>query len=101
MSPRAASRLRNPPPPGHDAAAVTDLGNWKIRAWDLERTKKYGSEHRNERQLPVTAATLSSDGRRVSLSVPDLGPTWCYSVEWTIRSAAGAPVKGRLHGTLH
>jgi hypothetical protein len=40
-------------------------------------------------------------GRRVSLSVPDLVPTWCYSVEWTIRAAAGEPVKGRLHGTLH
>ena len=84
-----------------DAAAVTDLGNWKIRAWDLERTQKYGSEHRNERQLPVTGVTISSDRRRVSLSVPDLGPTWCYSVEWNIRSAAGAPVKGVLHGTLH
>ena len=84
-----------------DAAAVTDLGHWKIRAWDLERTKKYGSEHRNERQLTVTGATISSDRRRVSLSVPDLGPTWCYSVEWNIRSAAGAPVKGVLHGTLH
>jgi hypothetical protein len=84
-----------------DEVAATELGHWTIRAWDLERTKKYGSEHRNERQLPVTAATVSSDGRRVSLTVPDLGPTWCYSVEWAIRSAAGEPVKGVLHGTLH
>ena len=84
-----------------DAAAATELGNWPLRAWDLERTKKYGSDHRNERQLTVTGATISSDGRLVSLSVPDLGPTWCYSVEWKIRSADGAPVKGVLHGTLH
>ena len=84
-----------------DEVAATELGHWTIRAWDLERTKKYGSEHRNERQLPVTAATVSSDGRRVSLNVPDLGPTWCYSVEWAIRAAAGEPVKGVLHGTLH
>jgi hypothetical protein len=82
-------------------AAATDPGHWTIHAWDLERTQKYGSQHVNERQLPVTTARVSSDGRRVSLSVPDLGPTWCYSVEWTIRAAAGEPVKGRLHGTLH
>jgi hypothetical protein len=84
-----------------DEVAATELGHWTIRAWDLERTKKYGSQHLNERQLPVTAATVSSDGRRVSLTVPDFGPTWCYSVEWTIRTAAGEPVKGVLHGTLH
>lgn len=84
-----------------DAAAATELGHWTIRVWDLKRTQKYGSEHLNARQLPVKEATLSSDGRRVSLSVPDFGPTWCYSVEWKIRSAAGAPVKGVLHGTLH
>jgi putative heme-binding domain-containing protein len=84
-----------------EEAAATDAGHWTIRAWDLERTKKYGSQHLNERDLPVTAAALSSDGRRVSLTVPDFGPTWCYSVEWTIRTAAGASVKGVLHGTLH
>jgi putative heme-binding domain-containing protein len=84
-----------------DVAAATDPGRWTIHAWDLERTQKYGSQHVNERQLPVTAVRVSSDGRRVSLSVPDLGPTWCYSVEWMIRAAAGEPVKGRLHGTLH
>jgi hypothetical protein len=84
-----------------DEAATEDPGHWTIRAWDLERTKKYGSEHINERALPVTAATVSSDGRCVSLTVPDFGPTWCYSVAWTIRAADGAALKGVLHGTLH
>ena len=84
-----------------DAAAVGEPGNWKVRAWNLERTKNYGSKHLDERDLPVTVATLSSDGRRVSLSVPDFGPTWCYSLEWTVKTAAGAPVKGRLHGSMH
>jgi hypothetical protein len=42
-----------------DEVAATELGHWTIRAWDLERTKKYGSQHLNERQLPVTAATVS------------------------------------------
>ncbi len=83
------------------AATAADAAGWKIRAWDLKRTQKYGSEHLNERDLAVSAGTLSSDGRCVSLTVPDLGPTWCYSIEWEISAADGTPIKGVLHGTMH
>lgn len=82
-------------------ATATTPKAWKVRAWDLERTKKYGSEHLNERDLPVASATLSSDGLRVTLGVPDLGPTWCYSLQWSTEAADGTPIKGVLHGTLH
>jgi hypothetical protein len=85
-----------------DAAVTGDPGSWKVRAWDLVRTKNYGSKHLNERELPVAAATLSSDGRRVALVVPGFGPTWCYSVEWNVKTATGSvPIKGVLHGTMH
>jgi putative heme-binding domain-containing protein len=84
-----------------DAVAAGEPGSWNLRAWDLKRTKNYGSKHFNERVLPVAAATLSSDGRRVSLTVPEFGPTWCYAIEWNAKTAAGEPVKGSLHGTLH
>jgi len=106
--------MESPPPSASDgpiyldhaaatplAAAAGEAGNWKLRAWDLERTKNYGSKHLNERDLTIAAATLSSDGRRVSLAVPDFGPTWCYAVEWAIEAADGTPIKGVLHGTLH
>jgi putative heme-binding domain-containing protein len=82
-------------------ATATDPSAWKMRAWDLKRTKKYGSDHFNERDLAVVSAKLSSDGRQVTLDVPDLGPTWCYSLEWNVKAAAGTPLKGVLHGTLH
>jgi putative heme-binding domain-containing protein len=84
-----------------DTGAASEVGNWEVRAWNLKRTKRYGSDHIDERELPVTAATLSSDGRSVSLTVPDFGPTWCYSIEWDVKTAAGVPVKGRIHGTMH
>lgn len=84
-----------------DAAAAVEAGNWQVRAWNLVRTKNYGSKHLDERDVPVTAAGLSSDGRRVSLTVPDFGPGWCYSVEWRLAAAGGGPIAGRLHGTLH
>ncbi len=83
------------------ATTAANAAGWKIRAWDLKRTQKYGSEHLNERDLAITAGKLSSDGRRVSLTVPDFGPTWCYSLEWDISAADGTPIKGVLHGTMH
>ena len=84
-----------------DAATAAATANWKVRAWNLKRTKDYGSKHHDERELAVTAATVSSAGQRVSLTVPDLGPTWCYSVEWSLTAATGTPLKGVLHGTMH
>ncbi len=84
-----------------DAATAAAPANWKVRAWNLKRTKNYGSKHLDERELAVTAATVSSAGRRVLLTVPDLGPTWCYSVEWSLTTATGTPLTGVLHGTMH
>jgi len=84
-----------------DPAAARDASAWRVRTWGLNRTAKYGSEHVDERALPVAAADLSGDGRQATLRVPGFASTWCYSVEWAIRAADGAPVKGVLHGTLH
>ena len=84
-----------------DPASVASKAAWRVKTWGLERTRKYGSRHVDETSREVAAATLSPDGRRVSLDVPDFAATWCYSVEWTIASADGTPVRGVLHGTLH
>jgi putative heme-binding domain-containing protein len=81
--------------------SAADMKAWKIRAWDLKRTQKYGSDHLNERDLSVGSVALSSDGRRVTLTVPDFGPTWCYSLKWDLSAADGTPIKGVLHGTMH
>ncbi len=84
-----------------DPATATDTAAWKVRAWDLKRTKNYGSPHLNERALPISAAEVTTTGRQVRLTVPALEPTWCYSLEWSIKAADGTPLTGLLHGTLH
>lgn len=84
-----------------DPAAASQVDAWKVRTWGLKRTEKYGSQHIDEVERAVAAATLSSDGRQVTLSVPDFAPTWCYSVEWDLTAADGAPLRGALHGTMH
>ena len=50
-----------------DEADAEDIGHWMIRAWDPKRTQKYGSEHVNERALPVKGVlhgTLHDGGPR-------------------------------------
>jgi len=84
-----------------DPAAARDTAAWQVRAWNLKRSATYGSEHVDERPLPVDRVDVSSDGRQVMLRVPGFTTTWCYSVEWAVRAADGAPVNGVLHGTLH
>jgi putative heme-binding domain-containing protein len=84
-----------------DRATAGAPAAWRVRTWGLERSARYGSDHIDEAARAVTAVDVSSDGRRITLRVPDLAATWCYALEWSVRSAAGEPVEGRLHGTLH
>ncbi|MFM7206738.1 MAG: DUF6797 domain-containing protein [Planctomycetaceae bacterium] len=84
-----------------DPAAAREAAAWQVRTWGLQRSEKYGSNHIDERPLPVDSVDVSGDGRRVTLRVPSFAANWCYSVAWTIRGADGAAVKGTLHGTLH
>ena len=57
-----------------DRMAAADVTRYSVRVWGLKRTENYGSEHIDERPLPVRSATLSADGR----TVPALryGRTW-------------------------
>jgi hypothetical protein len=46
---------------------------FSVKAWDLKRTKNYGSKHYNERELSVTKTTISNNN--VVLTIPDLAVT--------------------------
>ena len=53
-----------------------------MKTWSLKRTANYGSEHYDEKPLRVTAASLSEDGRTVSLTLPDIQPTWGMEINY-------------------
>ena len=84
-----------------DRERAADPGSYHLKAWDLRRTRNYGSPHLNERPLEVTAATVSADGTRVELTVPDLAPTWCMEVRYELRTEAGERFEGKVHNTIH
>ena len=83
-----------------DASSVEELSSWVIKAWDLERTSKYGSKHFNERTLEVAKAKLSDDQLSVELTIPDLAPTWGMSIQVKLRGSKGERVDRDLHNSI-
>lgn len=73
----------------------------QLKAWALKRTANYGSEHYDEHELEVTSAKLSEDGKELSLTVPDIAPTWCMEIRYEFRDQTGQLVRGVLHNTIH
>ena len=83
-----------------DKASVESASSWKVQAWDLKRTSKYGSKHFNEREWKVEEARLSPDGTTVELSIPDLAETWGMSIEMDLIGADGSRVEREIHNSI-
>jgi putative heme-binding domain-containing protein len=84
-----------------DPARAADPARWKCTTWRLERSANYGSKHLDETPRTIAGVALSSDGRTATVRIGDFGPTQCYALEWEVAAAGGAPVTGRIHGTVH
>jgi putative heme-binding domain-containing protein len=80
---------------------ATDPGRYTVHTWSLRRTENYGSNHHDERELRVAAASLSADGCNLTLNLPDIQPTWCMSIEYRLKAADGTPVVGEIDNTIH
>lgn len=74
---------------------------WTIEAWDLKRTRNYGSKHYNQRRWKVEKAEVSSDGKTVILTIPELAPTWGMSIRCKTKGAGGEDVNREIHNSIH
>ena len=84
-----------------DRATAENPANYAVKTWSLKRTANYGSKHYDEQRLEITAAKLSKDGRTVLLEIPEIKPTWCMEIRYSIRGSKGEPVDGVIHNTIH
>jgi putative heme-binding domain-containing protein len=84
-----------------DPRAAIDVSRYTARIWSIKRTINYGSDHRDERSLKITAASLSADGRTVFLKIPDIRPTLCMEITYRIQGRGGEAVDGVIHNTIH
>ncbi len=75
--------------------------NYDVQAWDLKRTANYGSEHYNQRTWQVRKATVSDDGKTITLEIPELAPTWGMAIRCFLKTADGQSVERQIHNTIH
>ena len=83
-----------------DSTSLTPK-NISIKTWALKRTKKYGSDHFNEKQLSVRSLELSAEGKSVRIEIDDFKPTWCMEIKFAFQTATGQTAEGVIHNTIH
>lgn len=81
--------------------SVSDPKNFGLKIWDLTRSARYGSAHQNEQALTVTMATLSPDGKTITLTIPKLRATRGLELWYSVRGANGRAIDGLLHATIN
>lgn len=72
--------------------------SFRIKAWDLKRTRNYGSKHYNEREWEVTETMVS--GKKITLTIPDLEPTWGMSIEMKLNDKNGKGFQRLVHNSI-
>ena len=81
-----------------DSIGSISPSDFKVKAWDLKRTRNYGSKHYNERDWKVTGAKISGD--KLFLTIPDLEPIWGMSIEMTLTDKKGEKIRRLIHNSL-
>ena len=84
-----------------DPVTSTETERYEVQSWDIRRSAHYGSQHYNERRLAVSNVELTRDGRTVRLTIPDLKPTWCMSIEMQLKDPSGKSFSREIHNTIH
>lgn len=72
-----------------------------IKTWSLKRSKRYGSDHYNEKQQAIRSMRVSADGKRIDIDLPKLTPTWCMEIQYEFQTLAGEKAEGVIHNTIH
>jgi hypothetical protein len=99
-----------------DPAFATDLGNWDVQWWNYRWTKSYGSDlysvsdpgkslgKRGQLKgevAPLKSASLSADGKTVTLEVPGLAPAMQVMTRANLQTVSGAPFKVEVAHTIN
>jgi hypothetical protein len=84
-----------------DPKSAGDPKHYAVQTWSLKRSEQYGSQHYDEKPAKITAVTVATDGKSVTLAIADLRPTWSMEIKYDVKAADGSVVKGFLHNTIH
>ena len=92
-----------------DPETAEDPGSYHLEQWNYRYSAGYGSPDlklsdpaaEGHDDVLVRSATLFDGGRTVFLEIPDLKPANQSSIEYSLRTAAGQPLRQTLVATTH
>jgi len=84
-----------------DEAVAEDPGRYTITTWALKRTRNYGSDRYNTRELAIDQVTLSDDGKTVLIQLPDIEPTWIMEIKYSLEDGDGTAFDGVVQNTIY
>lgn len=96
-----------------DKRTAGDVDSYVIRHWNYRWTGNYGSEHYSiadpkqkakkgaEEEVEVQSASVSEDGRTVTLKIDNLRPVMQMKIQYNLKAADGSAVKNAIHNTIN
>ncbi len=96
-----------------DKASANDADYYSVRHWNYRWTSNYGSPHvkvsdpkqtikkNAEEEVEVQSASLSPDGKTVTLKIDNLKPVMQMKIQYNIKTADGAKLQSSIWNTIN
>ena len=92
-----------------DRETATDVGSYQAQRWNYLYSKNYGSPEfsvadpslQGRDTMKVTRATLSADGRTVTLEIDDMKPVMQMMIKMNLETEKGDAVNREVYHTVH
>lgn len=84
-----------------DKAAAENPENYTLNTWDIKRTRKYGSERYNEKELKLSKVTLAEDGKTVLIQSDELKPSWIMEILYELKDTEGTEFEGAIQNSVY
>jgi glucose/arabinose dehydrogenase len=92
-----------------DASIAQDADNYNLEEWNYRWTVNYGSRHfktsdpkkQGHDIVEVKSATLSPDGKTVTLKIDNLRPVMQMKIAYNLKAADGVKVQNAIYNTIN
>lgn len=92
-----------------DKTSATDTDNFNVERWNYRWTENYGSaqfkvsdpKKQGHDPMEVESASLSPDGKTVTLKINDLKPVMQMKIQYNLKAADGTQAKNVIHHTIN
>jgi len=84
-----------------DETTAERIENYTISTWDLKRTRNYGSDRYNVKELSINKVTILDDNKSVLIQLPDIKPTWIMEIKYKLKDSDGKAFEGAVQNTIY